>query len=253
MTGALCADSLRVGLVAGELSGDQLGAALIEAVRSRLPGASFEGVAGPNMRQAGCHPLARSEQLSVMGLAEITARLPGLLRLRRELARHFVQHPPDVFVGIDAPDFNLGLERLLKHSGIPVIHWVSPSVWAWRRYRLKKIRRSVDLMLTLFPFEAQFYHRHGIEPQFVGGSRQAAREHLGLPDRDRCVALLPGSRESEVKRLLPVFIETARRCARTSPDLQFIVPAATARLLPLCQALLDSQGGGELPLKLVTG
>lgn len=263
MTGALYADSLRIGLVAGELSGDQLGASLIEAVRARCPQARFEGIAGPNMRDAGCRALARSEQLSVMGLVEVLAKLPGLLRLRRKVARHFLQDPPDVFVGIDAPDFNLGLERTLKCSGIPTIHWVSPSVWAWRDYRLKKIRRSVDLMLTLLPFEAQYYDQRGIAARFVGHpladeiaddcSSEQARTRLGLALQGPCVALLPGSRETEVKRLLPVFIETARLCAHSLPGIQFVLPVATERLLPLCKSLLGSAKDDALPLTLVTG
>ncbi|HHJ17704.1 MAG TPA: lipid-A-disaccharide synthase [Gammaproteobacteria bacterium] len=254
---------LRIGLVAGELSGDQLGAALIEAIRAIHPQASFEGIAGPRMRAAGCQALARSERLAVMGLVEVLGRLPGLIRLRRRIARHFRENPPDVFVGIDAPDFNLSLERTLKQAGIPVVHWVSPSVWAWRNYRLKKIRHSVDLMLTLFPFERQFYAQHDVPAHCVGhpladeiaGSptRAQVREQLTLDAQRPCLALLPGSRATEVKRLLPVFLDTARLCRQTLPDLQLLLPVATPGLLPLCRQLLAASPGGEAGVTLLTG
>jgi lipid-A-disaccharide synthase len=254
---------LRIGLVAGELSGDQLGAALIRAIQTIQPDAQFEGIAGAEMRAAGCQALARSERLAVMGLVEVLGSLPGLLRLRSKIARHFLHNPPDVFVGIDAPDFNIPLERVLKRKGIPTVHWVSPSVWAWRKYRLEKIRRSVDLMLTLFPFEAQFYQQQGVEARFVGHpladeitgspSRQQAKALLQLDGQSPCVALLPGSRAAEVKRLLPVFIEAARLCKRTLPELQFVLPVATADLLPLCGDMLNSGTQQELSLRVLNG
>jgi lipid-A-disaccharide synthase len=219
------------------------------AIRSHHPDARFEGVAGPTMRAAGCRALAQSEQLAVMGLTEVLGHLPALLRLRGRLVRYFRDNPPDVFVGIDAPDFNLALERSLKRSGITTVHWVSPSVWAWRKYRLPGIRRSVDLMLTLFPFEAQFYQQHGVPAHFTGhpladevdceNSRAAARERLELDAHRPCIALLPGSREQEVKRLLPVFLDTAILCKDALADLQLVLPVATPRLEPLCRALLD--------------
>lgn len=254
---------LRIGLVAGELSGDQLGAALIRAIRAIQPDAQFEGIAGAEMRAAGCQALARSERLAVMGLVEVLGRLPGLLRLRSKIARHFLHNPPDVFVGIDAPDFNIPLERVLKRKAIPTVHWVSPAVWAWRKYRLEKIRRSVDLMLTLFPFEAQFYQQQGMAARFVGHpladeitgspSRQQTKALLQLDGRNPCVALLPGSRAAEVKRLLPVFIEAARLCKRTLPELQFVLPVATPDLLPLCRDMLNSGTQEELSLRVLHG
>jgi len=256
-------DVLRIGLVAGELSGDQLGAALIDAIRKHHPQAQFEGIAGPGMRQAGCQALAHSERLAVMGLVEVLGHLPGLFRLRRKVSRHFRRKPPDVFVGIDAPDFNLSLERSLKQAGIPTVHWVSPSVWAWRQYRLGKIRQSVDLMLTLFPFEAQFLEQHGVCAQFVGHpladeitanqSRQGARGRLSLEKHRPCVALLPGSRATEIKRLLPLFLQAAHLCREVIAELQFVLPVATAGLLPECRRWLESAQHEELTVTLLEG
>jgi len=254
---------LRVGLVAGELSGDQLGAALIKAILTLHPKAQFEGIAGAEMRGAGCLALARSERLAVMGLVEVLGRLPALLRLRRKIAKHFLRNPPDVFVAIDAPDFNIPLERMLKRKGIPTVHWVSPSVWAWRSYRLKKIRRSVDLMLTLFPFEAQFYEQHGVTAHFVGHpmaddvtdspSQQQAKTLLEIDEQGPCVALLPGSRATEIKRLLPVFLETARLIKQSIPGLQFVLPVASPGLLPLCREILDTKMQESLSLRVCNG
>lgn len=261
----MCAETaaLRIGLVACELSGDRLGAALIEAVRARYPGVEFEGIAGPRMREAGCRPLARAEQMSVMGLVEVFAHLPRLLRLRRRVFRHFRDHPPDVFVGIDAPDFNLSLERRLKRCGIPTLHWVCPSVWAWRRYRVGKIRRSVDLLMTLFPFEARFCEQHRLPAQFVGHpmadeigqdtGRAAARRALSLDVQGPLLALLPGSRAGEVKRLLPVFLEAARLCHQALPALRFVLPAATPDLLAACRVWLQRPAHRELTVTLLQG
>ena len=255
-------DALRIGLVAGELSGDRLGAALIYAIRKRHPQAQFEGVAGPRMREAGCQVLAHSERLAVMGLVEVLGHLPGLLRLRRKISRHFRRKPPDVFVGIDAPDFNLSLEKSLKRAGIPTVHWVCPSVWAWRQYRLGRIRHSVDLMLTLFPFETQFLEQHGVCAQFVGHpladeitanhSPQPVREMLGLEKNRPCIALLPGSRATEVKRLLPLFLEAAHLCRQLIAEVQFVLPAAPG-LLAVCKAWLDSARHDELAVTLLEG
>jgi lipid-A-disaccharide synthase len=250
-------------LVAGEVSGDRLGAALMRAIRDSHPQAIFEGVAGPQMREAGCRAVGRSERMAVMGLAEVLVHLPRLLRLRRELARYFQANRPDVFVGIDVPDFNLGLERSLKRVGIPTVHWVSPSVWAWRTYRVKKIRDSVDLMLTLFPFEAQFYAEHDVDARFVGHpmadeiiadqSHDAARDALGLDPRTPCIALLPGSREHELKRLLPAFLGAALLCKDALHDMQFVLPVANPGLMPLCRQALAAPRCGALQLRLLDG
>lgn len=238
----------RIGLVAGEVSGDRLGAELIEAVLERRPDVQFEGIAGRRMRAAGCRALGDAEQLAVMGFAEVVRHLPGLLRLRRRLRKHFSDSPPQLFLGIDAPDFNLPLERHLKQQGIATMHWVSPSVWAWRRKRVKTIAHSVDRMLTLFPFEADFYREQGVAAEFVGHpladaiesdcQAQTARRMLGLDATRPCVALLPGSRRAEIERLLPLFLASAVNCSRVVPDLQFVLPVAGETLWPLCRSHL---------------
>jgi len=254
---------LRIALVAGELSGDQLGAALINAIRARCPEAQFEGIAGPRMRAAGCRALAHAEKLAVMGLAEVLVHLPGLLRLRRRIGAHLLSNPPDVFVGIDAPDFNLSLERTLRQRGITTLHWVSPSVWAWRRYRLAKIRASVDLMMTLFPFEARFYAEQGTPAAYVGhpladeiplaGKGPGIAGAAECSGAVGCVALLPGSRLAEVRRLLPVFLETARRCVEARPGLRFVLPVAAPHLMPLCRQWLRKRAYASLPVRLLDG
>jgi lipid-A-disaccharide synthase len=252
-----------IGLAAGEASGDQLGAALMAAIRDRCPGARFTGIAGPMMRAAGCEAVARSEELSVMGLAEVLAHLPRLLRLRKRVARHFLQGPPRVFIGIDAPDFNLALEQRLRRRGIRTLHWVSPSVWAWRRYRLKKIRNSVDRILTLFPFETGFYRDHGVEAHFVGHpladeigpdcDRRAAREALAVDPVAPCLALLPGSRGSELDRLLPVFLQAAQRCRQSLPDLQLVLPVASQALTARCEAIMRQPAFAGLGVRVLQG
>lgn len=256
-------ETLRIGLVAGELSGDQLGAALIQRIRARRPDTHFFGVAGPNMRAAGCTAFADVEELAVMGLAEVLGHLPRLLRLRRDLLREFLERRPHVFLGIDAPDFNLGLERRLKQQGINTLHWVSPSVWAWRRYRVRQIRRSVDSMLTLFPFETGFYRDHGVQARFVGHpladeipedcGRQAARRVLGLDATGGCVALLPGSRNGEIERLLPAFLRAGVMCRRVLPELQFVLPVASPSLMSRCRAVTEHREFAQLGIILLEG
>jgi lipid-A-disaccharide synthase len=231
---------LRVGIVANEASGDILGAALAREIRRRRPDVRFVGVAGPRMQETGCESLFAMERLSVMGLMEVLAHLRELLGLRRDLFRYFIENPPDVFIGVDAPDFNLGLERRLREAGIRTVHMVSPTVWAWRPGRVKTIRRSVDLMLSVFPFEETFLRRHGVPARYVGHpladeipveiDRSAARGALGLPQVGPIIALLPGSRMGEVERLAEPFLETARRCLAARPDLQFAVPLVNARV-----------------------
>jgi lipid-A-disaccharide synthase len=206
---------LRVGLVAGEASGDLLGAGLIGAVRQRVPDAVFEGVAGPQMLAAGCERWADAEELAVMGFVEPLKHLPRLLRLRRWLITRWRTTPPDVFVGIDAPDFNLGLEAALKSSGIRTLHYVSPSIWAWRAGRIEKIRRAADRVICILPFEPALYEKEGMDAVFVGHPKadvltpaidvSAMRRELSLPVEGRVIAVLPGSRGSEVSRLAPIF------------------------------------------------
>lgn len=225
---------LRVALVAGETSGDMLGAGLIRALRAQVPDAAFEGVAGPQMIAAGCRAWYPMERLSVMGLVEVLGRYRELRALRADLLRRLRADPPDVFVGIDAPDFNLGLEKRLRAAGIPTVHYVSPTVWAWRRGRLRTIARAVDLMLTLFPFEADFYREHAVAVRYVGHhladaipdhtDARAARAALSLPEAGELIALLPGSRESEVGRLAEVFVQAAHWCAQRRPGVRFAAP-----------------------------
>ncbi|WP_296811670.1 lipid-A-disaccharide synthase [Thiocapsa sp.] len=253
---------LRIGIVANEASGDILGAALAREIRKRVPEVRFVGVAGPRMQEEGCETLFAMERLSVMGLMEVLGQLRELLGLRRELVRYFVETPPDVFIGVDAPDFNLGLERRLRDAGIRTVHMVSPTVWAWRPGRVKSIRRSVDLMLSVFPFEEAFLREHGVPARYVGHpladeipldiDRVGARRTLGLPQSGSIVALLPGSRMGEVQRLAGPFIETAARCLAARPDLQFVVPLVSARLRERFVQVL-AQVAPNLPISLVDG
>ena len=245
------APGLRVALVAGEASGDLLGGDLVSALVARRPGTVCEGVAGTAMRAAGCEALADSEELAVMGLVEPLRHVPRLLRLRRRLARRWLANPPDVFVGIDAPDFNLGLERRLLAAGIPTVHYVSPSVWAWRQGRVRTIARSAGRVLCLLPFEKRFYDAHGVPAEFVGHPLAdrlprdpdpgAARRRLGVA-AGRVVTVMPGSRLSEVGRLGPVFAAAAGRLAARYPDIGFLTPLASAATRALFERQLDAAG-----------
>jgi lipid-A-disaccharide synthase len=253
---------LRVGIVANEASGDILGAALAREIRKRVPEVRFVGIAGPRMQEEGCETLFAMERLSVMGLMEVLGQLRELLGLRRELVRYFIENPPDVFIGVDAPDFNLGLERRLRGAGIRTVHLVSPTVWAWRPGRVKSIRRSVDLMLSVFPFEETFLREHGVPARYVGHpladeipveiDRVGARRALGLPEAGSILALLPGSRMGEVERLAGPFIDTAARCLAACPNLRFVVPLVNARLREHFGQVL-AQLAPDLPITLVDG
>ena len=240
---------MRVGLVAGESSGDLLGAGLITAVRERIPDAVFEGVAGPEMVAAGCERWADAEELAVMGVVEPLKHLPRLLRLRRSLITRWREAPPDVFVGIDAPDFNLGLEAALKASGIRTMHYVSPSIWAWRAGRIRKIRKAADRVICILPFEPEIYEEQGMDAVFVGHPKAdalspdidvpAVRRRLALPEQGRIIAMLPGSRSSEVTRLAPVFAATAAAIAAKEQDVHFVTPVAAPKLRPAIEAALQ--------------
>ncbi|HTV78715.1 MAG TPA: lipid-A-disaccharide synthase [Steroidobacteraceae bacterium] len=230
-------DPLVIGLVAGESSGDTLGAALLEALRERVGAVRAFGVAGPKMRAAGCEVWADSHELAVMGLIEPLAHLPRLFALRRRLLQDMVRRRPDVFVGIDAPAFNVGLEAKLRAQGIPTVQYVSPQVWAWRQGRVRSIAAACDLVLCLFPFETEFYSQHGVRAQFVGHpladqipldtDRGLAREALGLAPQATVIALLPGSRLGEVRRLGEDFLRAALWLQAQRPDLTFIAPMAS--------------------------
>lgn len=229
---------LRVALVAGEASGDTLGAALIRALRARAPDIECFGVAGPKMVAAGCEAWASAAELSVMGLAEVLGHLPRLLRLRAGLARRFAHARPDVFVGIDSPEFNLPLARRLKRAGVRCVQYVSPQVWAWRRGRVRSIGRDCDLVLCLLPFETEFYARHAVPAVFVGHpladeiplsvDRAGARAALGVAGGATLIALLPGSRVGEVARLAAPFAAAAAWIAARRPGFEFIAPMASS-------------------------
>lgn len=244
---------LTIGLVAGEVSGDALGGALIQALRARHPQARFVGLAGERMREAGCEALGSSEELAVMGLVEPLRHLPRLLRLRSRLRREFLARRIDVFVGVDAPAFNLGLARGLKARGIPTVQYVSPQVWAWRAGRIPRIAQSVDAVLCLLPFEPQCYAGHAVRAAFVGhpladriapgGTHAAARAALGIDADDCVVALLPGSRRGEVTRLGADFVAAAVALARTMDrPLHFIAPMATPAVGALFAAQVAQAG-----------
>jgi lipid-A-disaccharide synthase len=245
---------MRFALIAGEASGDLLGAALIAALRQRFPDAQFVGLAGPRMRAVGCEALGGIEQLSVMGIGEVLPKLPAILRLRRFLYRTLRAQRPDCVIGIDAPDFNLGLERQLRQRGIPTVHMVSPTIWAWRQGRVKKIAQAADLILCLFPFEPQFYAGHGVDARYIGHplaeelaapiAREAARAQLGLPMNAPCVAVLPGSRGVELKYLAASFAATAAWLANRVENICFVTPIAKPSLRAvMAQAMAEHAPG----------
>lgn len=247
----------RIGIVAGEASGDLLGAGLMRELKQRLPQVRFEGVSGPRMRAEGCASLYDIDDISVIGLEGI-ARLPSVLRARRRLGAHFLAVRPALYIGIDAPDFNLPIEQRLRAAGITTIHYVSPTVWAWRGYRLRTIHRAVDHMLTLFPFEARYYQERGVPVTFVGHPLadeiaeaydvRALRARLGLaPDRT-LVALLPGSRVGELKRHAALFVRTARWLHARRPALRFVAPFVSEATQALFQEALAREGGADLPI-----
>jgi lipid-A-disaccharide synthase len=256
-------DAPVIGIVANEPSGDQLGALLVRALRQRRPDLHFFGVAGPKMQAEGCVSLFPMERLSVMGLVEVVKVLPDLLRARRELVTALRRRAPAVVIGVDAPDFNLGLERRLKAVGVPSVHLVSPTVWAWRPGRVRAIRRSVDLMLSIFPFEAEFLRRHRVPVEYVGHpladefplevDRDAARSALGVAERgETVIALLPGSRRSEVDLLGRPMLETALWVAARRSSVQFLAPMVSPHLHARFDAL-RREIAPELRLQLVDG
>lgn len=253
---------IRIGLVVGETSGDLLAADLLSELKRRQIPFTVEGITGPAVQLQGAHALFSMERLSVMGLGEILKQLPQLLRCRQQITAYFIAHRPDVFIGVDAPEFNLDLEKKLKKQGIRTVHYVSPSVWAWRRWRLKKIAKAVDLMLCLFPFEKRFYQEHQIPVRFVGHpfadeisldtDTLAARKTLGLPESAQIIALLPGSRRNEINYLGQLFLETAQHCYQQNTKLVFVVAMVNEeREQQFLQ--LASKVAPKLPLQLIRG
>lgn len=256
-------NGVRIGIVAGEVSGDILGAGLIKALKKKHPKSEFVGIGGPRMMAEGCASLYPMERLAVMGIAEVFGRLFEILRIRRQLARHFIQQPPDIFIGIDAPDFNLVLESKLKSAGIPTVHYVSPTVWAWRSYRIKKIGRAVDHMLTLFPFEEVYYKKNNIPVTFVGHpmakninkgfSREQCRDILHISKNITTIAVLPGSRKSELKRHSDLFVKTMQWLHQRHPDYIFIAPFVDQKKRKIFEKSLKQNHAEELPFIMVDG
>ncbi len=252
---------MRLGILAGEASGDILGARLLAALKAQVPELEVEGIGGPLMEAEGLRSLYPMERLSVMGFVDPLKRLPELLAIRGAVYRHFRDRPPDLFLGIDSPDFNLRLERRLRKVGVRTAHLVSPTVWAWRAGRLRKIARSIDRMLCLFPFELPIYRDKGVPASFVGHPladeiprrvpSAPARASLGLPAEGRVLALLPGSREGEVAQLAPRFFSAVCQLRESFPDLHCVLPAASAARRQQLAAL--AQDHPDLPLTLVDG
>ena len=249
-------------MVAGEASGDILGANLIRALKTQFPNACFEGIGGPKMQAEGFHSLYQMDRLSVMGLLEPLKRLPELLRIRRAIVKRYSSHRPAVFIGIDSPDFNTNIEYKLRSVGVKTVHYVSPSVWAWRQGRIKKIKKSVDLMLTLLPFEADFYREYQVPVQFVGHplasefpeqpDRAAACLDLQLDPQSDVLCIMPGSRANEVELLTALFLDSAERVKDSAyADLQVIIPAANEARYQQIQSVLAAKP--RLNVKLIMG
>ncbi|MBE9516031.1 MAG: lipid-A-disaccharide synthase [Proteobacteria bacterium] len=245
-------------MVAGEVSGDLLGADLIAALKKKSPDVEVYGIGGSRMIAEGFRSLYDMERLSVMGFVEVLGRLKELLSIRKRLARQLINDPPDAFVGIDAPDFNAGLEKTLKKNGIPSLHYVSPTVWAWRAGRLKKLKMAIDHMLVMFPFEMEYYEKHNIRATFVGHpvanaipeviDKDDFRKQLGISHDGILVALLPGSRNSEMTRLADIFVQAAARILKRYPDAKFVIPFAKDGLKQRFDTALRNHNLEELPV-----
>jgi len=247
-------------LVAGEASGDTLGADLIQVLKQQYPQARFVGIGGAKMQALGLETWVPMEKLSVMGLFEVLKHLPELLKIRKQLIQNLLDIKPDVFIGIDAPDFNFTVERHLKKAGIPTVHYVGPSVWAWREKRLEKIKQIVDGVLVLFPFEPPIYHKYQIPVQYVGHplanqvpqqpNAQRARKVLGLPERVQVTGILPGSRMSEIDKMADIYVQAAAQLWHDYPEMQFIVPCVHEKAWIRMQQAVR-QFAPDLPLHLV--
>lgn len=252
-----------IGIVAGEASGDLLASHMMEELKRAVPGVIFIGIGGPKMQAVGMQVLFAQEKLAVRGYVEVLRHYREIMDIRRKLRAYFYAHPPDLFIGIDAPDFNLDLELKLKEHGIPTIHYVSPSIWAWRGERIHKIKRAVSHMLALFPFEPPLYEKEGIPVTYVGHpladmlplepNRNAMREQMRLPIQSKVFAFLPGSRQSEVRNLAVTFIDTARIILRKLPEAIFLVPLATVETRRIFEEILRRCGGQSLPIRILFG
>lgn len=253
----------RIGIVAGEASGDLLGAHLVRAIRERLPDAEFVGVGGPKMLSAGVNSIFPMEKLAVMGYVEVLKRYFEITSIRRKLIRHFKSNPPDIFIGVDAPDFNLDIEMELKQAGIHTVHYVSPSIWAWRKERINKIRKSCSRVLTLFPFEKRLYDEAGIAADYVGhpladiipesSDRAAMRRHMKLPLDGKIFAFLPGSRQSELHYMADTFILTAKKIREKWPEARFLVPLASRETRNLFEEAIYRNQAEEVGFTLLFG
>ena len=253
---------LRIGIIAGETSGDILGEGLIKALKKQYPDAIFEGIAGPRMIEQGCKALHPLEALSVMGFVEVLGKLRSILRIRKDIIQHFINNPPDIFIGIDAPDFNLTVELKLKQKGIKTIHYVSPSVWAWKQWRIHKIAKATNLVLAFLPFEKAFYDRFNVPCQFIGHTladqlplirdQSGARRQLNIVPEQKIMAILPGSRKAEVEILGPIFLKAAQIIHQKYPDYHFVVPVVNDRRKQQFQAQIDALPI-SLPLTIVDG
>ncbi len=253
---------MNICVVAGESSGDLLGAMLIDALKSSGINAQFYGIAGPKMQAAGATSLFPMDTLSVRGYVEALSALPRILRIRKKLVRHCLNDRPDLFIGIDAPDFNLGIEQRLKAAGIPTVHFVSPSVWAWRANRLNKMAKAVDHTLLIFPMEAPLYATAAIPATYVGHpfahhlpirNEKAARERLKLDAQQKQVVLMPGSRVSELNALADLFVLTAKQLYAKQPTVQFLVPLVTRETLALFEAAMSRHDAWGLPVRILYG
>lgn len=251
---------LRIGIIVGEVSGDILGANLIEALKKKYPDLEVEGVVGPRLLESGATQIYPMSILSVMGIIEPLKHLLRLFKTRNWLVRYFTEEPPDLFIGVDAPDFNLGLEKKLRAAGIPVVHYVSPSVWAWRKGRIKTIKLACDLMLTLFPFETKIYQENNIPVKFVGHPTadkvnsvvdiDAVRKKLELPTNKTIIGLMPGSRSGELKRHVPLYLNVAKKCLEKNPNLYFVVPL-TSQVQASYFDAIKQEVAPDLPITLI--
>jgi lipid-A-disaccharide synthase len=254
---------LRIALMAGEASGDLLGSHLLRALKQRIPDLEAVGIGGPRMQTEGLESWYPMEWFAVRGYVEVIRSLPRILRVRRELRRRLIEDPPDLFVGIDAPDFNLGLEIKLRAAGITTVHYVSPSIWAWRGERIHKMGRAASKVLALFPFEAPLYEKVGVPVSYVGHpladelperpDRDAAREQMRMSPKQTVVALLPGSRQSEVRQMGELFVATAKLVLEQIPGAHFLVPLVSRETRTIFEEAIYRQRAEALPMTILFG